>query len=89
MGREAKIDVQDNSIIAIALPGLTSAEAHRRLVEFGRNTVNEDVPPRRIAHGHFYGSVAVACPGRRLHRGNGLRADSQSDKAAGDGGLQD
>jgi hypothetical protein len=86
MGCESKIDVHDHFI---ALPGLMSAEAHRRLVEFGRNTVNEEVLLRWIAHGHFDGSGALACPGCRLHRGNGLRADSQSDKVAGDGGVQD
>jgi len=58
MGREAKIDVQDNSIVAIALPGLTSAEARRRREEFGPNAVSEQMPPRwRVFLAKFWGPI--------------------------------
>jgi H+-transporting ATPase len=46
MGREARADVQEHPTIAIAPPGLTSAEARQRLNESGPNTVSEQVPAR-------------------------------------------
>src|SRR3989304_1197639 len=46
MGREARADVQEHSTIAIAPPGLTSAEARLQLAEIGPNTISEKVPPR-------------------------------------------
>ncbi len=46
MGGEAKIDVALHSAIATAAPGLTSAEARRRLAEFDPNTIGEEVPLR-------------------------------------------
>ncbi len=38
--------------------GLSSDEAHRRLAEFGPNTVSEDVPPRW----RLLGEILVADP---------------------------
>jgi H+-transporting ATPase len=58
MGREAKIDVQDNSTIVRASPGLTSDEAHQRLGEIGPNTVAEKATPRwRIFLTKFWGPI--------------------------------
>lgn len=45
MAQAVAIDIRERSI-AGAASGLTSAEAHRRLAEFGLNTVREKVPPR-------------------------------------------
>ncbi|MDA8255638.1 MAG: plasma-membrane proton-efflux P-type ATPase [Betaproteobacteria bacterium] len=46
MTREAATDVRQPFAATTALPGLTSAEARRRLGEFGANVTNEEAPPR-------------------------------------------
>ena len=58
MGRAANKEIFENSAIVIAAPGLTSAEARRRLAEFGRNTISEQVPPRwKIFLAKFWGPI--------------------------------
>jgi H+-transporting ATPase len=58
MGREAKIDVPEFSKPAITSSGLTSAEARRRLAEFGPNTVSEKIRPRwKIFVAKFSGPI--------------------------------
>ena len=58
MGRAANKEILENSAIVLASPGLTSAEARRRLAEFGRNTISEQIPPRwKIFLAKFWGPI--------------------------------
>ncbi len=46
MAGKPAVDVQDRPVAAALSAGLTSAEARRRLAEFGPNSVTEKAPPR-------------------------------------------
>ena len=92
MGREARIDVQEHSAIAIAAPGLTSAEARRRLAEFGPNTVSEEVAaalasfPRKILGADSVDARSrdrAPDRARRICRGRGHRRTAAVQRHAG------
>jgi H+-transporting ATPase len=55
----AVLDIGDATArVAPLLAGLTSAEAHRRLAEFGPNAVSEQTPtPARVFLGKFWGPI--------------------------------
>ena len=58
MTQAAKIDVDERLAAPAAVAGLTSAQARRRLAEFGRNTVSEEVPPRwKVFLAKFWGPI--------------------------------
>ena len=58
MAREATIDVPQPSAAVATSTGLTSAEAGRRLGEFGPNAVTEEAPPRwRVFLAKFWGPI--------------------------------
>jgi len=60
MAHEAEVDIPKPVAAAPAVPsGLTTAEARRRLAEFGPNTVSEQAPSRsRVFLGKLWGPIA-------------------------------
>jgi H+-transporting ATPase len=59
MAQAAAIDLRERSAAtAASVTGLTSAQARRRLDEFGPNTVSEKIPPRwRVFLAKFWGPI--------------------------------
>ncbi len=59
MARETAVDVREIPAAGATLPGLTSAEAHQRLMQLGPNAITEEAPPRwRIFLAKFWAPIS-------------------------------